>query len=151
MKKGLDVYDEVRITSAKILSQNTCSKQFYYKYDYTGTQKLPVKGASFYTLRGAAIHKAIFDLVEQLDHKLVKNFLKLSQQVFVQKCSQIFDELLEKELIAYDIEEVQGVPTAMKITMFNKKDRTSTTIETLSVKYNMDLPDNLFSERNLRV
>ena len=60
-------------------------------------------------------------------------------------------ELLEKELIAYDIEEVQGVPTAMKMTMFNKKDRTSTTIETLSVKYNMDLPDNLFSERNLRV
>ncbi len=60
-------------------------------------------------------------------------------------------ELLEKELIAYDIEEVQGVPTSMKVTMFNKKDRTSTTIETLDIKYNMDLPDNLFSERNLRV
>ena len=56
----------------------------------------------------------------------------------------------EKELIAYDLTEIQGIPTAMKMTMYNKKDMTDTTIETISIEYNMELSDDLFSERNLR-
>jgi outer membrane lipoprotein-sorting protein len=59
-------------------------------------------------------------------------------------------DTLEKELIAYDLKEVQGIPTAMKMTMFNKKDLTSTTIETTTIEYNVALDDEMFSERNLR-
>ncbi len=59
-------------------------------------------------------------------------------------------QLFEKELVAYEIKYIQDVPTAMKITMFNKKNRTSTTIETITIEYNVELSDDMFSERNLK-
>ena len=59
-------------------------------------------------------------------------------------------QLFEKELISYDIKYIQDIPTAMKITMFNKKDRTSTTIETTTIEFNSELSDDMFSERNLK-
>jgi len=58
--------------------------------------------------------------------------------------------LLIKTLIQYDIREIDGVPTAMKMVMFNQQENSKTSIEMLEVKYNVELDDSLFTERNLK-
>lgn len=65
-----------------------------------------------------------------------------------------FDEndsgLLLKRMISGDIEEIDGIPTAKTILMQNKTDNTETRMEMLEIKYNVDLDDSLFTERNLK-
>ncbi len=55
-----------------------------------------------------------------------------------------------KRLVASDIRLVDGIPTAMKMVMFNQEDNTQTEMEFLDVKYNLALDDSLFTERNLK-
>lgn len=57
---------------------------------------------------------------------------------------------LRKVLIQYDIKEIDGIPTGMKMVMYNKRDNTKTDMEILEIKYNVDLDDSVFSERNLK-
>lgn len=57
---------------------------------------------------------------------------------------------LKKVLIQYEIKDIDGIPTGMKMTMYNKKDSTQTNMELLEVKYNLELDDSIFSERNLK-
>ncbi|RKY84198.1 outer membrane lipoprotein-sorting protein [candidate division KSB1 bacterium] len=59
-------------------------------------------------------------------------------------------DLLLKELVQKDIRMVDNVPTAMKMVMYNRLDNTQTTMEILSVKYNVKLDDKMFTERGLR-
>ncbi len=59
-------------------------------------------------------------------------------------------QFLKKVLIQYEIKDIDGIPTGMKMTMDNKTDNTQTTMELLEVKYNLELDDSIFSERNLR-
>ena len=59
-------------------------------------------------------------------------------------------ELLLKTLIQYDIREVEGIPTAMKIVMYNKQESSRTSIEIIEIQYNAKLDDSLFTERNLK-
>ena len=59
-------------------------------------------------------------------------------------------ELLLKTLIQYDIKEIDGIPTATKMVMYNKQENSQTSIEMLEVKYNVVLDDSLFTERNLQ-
>jgi hypothetical protein len=60
------------------------------------------------------------------------------------------DDRLEKTLFLDDIQEIEGVPTAMKMTMNNHLKGTETTMLTLSITYNWEPPDNFFSERTLK-
>ena len=55
-----------------------------------------------------------------------------------------------KVLHLEDIREVEGVPTAMKMVMENKLDRTSTSMETLEITYDVTFDDDFFTERNLK-
>jgi hypothetical protein len=55
-----------------------------------------------------------------------------------------------KRLVASDIRLVDGIPTAMKIVMFNQEDSKQTEMEFLDIKYNLELDDSLFTERNLK-
>lgn len=55
-----------------------------------------------------------------------------------------------KRLVQYDIKEIDGVPTGMKMVMFNKEDNTQTSMEMVEVKYNLELKDEMFTERGLR-
>ncbi|MBD3289757.1 outer membrane lipoprotein-sorting protein [candidate division KSB1 bacterium] len=59
-------------------------------------------------------------------------------------------DLHEKRLIQSDIRNINGIPTAMKAVMYNKRDNSQTSMEILEVKYNIPLKDNLFTERNLK-
>jgi len=59
-------------------------------------------------------------------------------------------ELLLKTLIQYDIKEIDGISTATKMVMYNKQENSQTSIEMLEIKYNVELDDSLFTERNLQ-
>jgi len=55
-----------------------------------------------------------------------------------------------KSLYMGDIQEVDGIPTAMKLTMRNHDKGTETKMEILSVTYDWEPPKGFFSERNLK-
>lgn len=59
-------------------------------------------------------------------------------------------ELLLKTLIQYDIKNIDGIPTATKMVMYNKLEDSQTSIEMLEIKYNIELDDSLFTERYLK-
>jgi len=56
----------------------------------------------------------------------------------------------EKRLVQSDIREIDNIPTAMKMVMYNKNDNTQTEMELLEVKYNVTLEDSMFTERSLK-
>ena len=58
--------------------------------------------------------------------------------------------LHEKRLVQSDVRVIDGIPTAMKAVMHNRRDNTRTELELVEVKYNVTLPDDLFTERNLK-
>ena len=55
-----------------------------------------------------------------------------------------------KRMVQYDIKEIDGIPTGMKLVMYNKRDNTQTSMEILKVQYIITLDDNMFSERSLK-
>ncbi|HDQ00581.1 MAG TPA: outer membrane lipoprotein-sorting protein [bacterium] len=55
-----------------------------------------------------------------------------------------------KRLVQYDIQNVDGIPTGMKIIMYNKQNNTQTSMEFLDIKYNVKIDEDLFTERRLR-
>jgi len=59
-------------------------------------------------------------------------------------------ELLLKTLTQSNIKFIDGVPTAMKMVMHNHLDDTETVSELLEVHYNIQLDDDLFTERGLK-
>jgi outer membrane lipoprotein-sorting protein len=59
-------------------------------------------------------------------------------------------ELREKQLILRDIQLIDGLHTPMQYTMYNKLDDTKTHMEILEVDYDVDLPDELFTEEGMK-
>jgi outer membrane lipoprotein-sorting protein len=57
---------------------------------------------------------------------------------------------VQKRLVSSDFRTIDTIPTAMKFVMYNKNDNTQTEMELLEVKYNIQLDDELFSERSLK-
>lgn len=55
-----------------------------------------------------------------------------------------------KRLIQSDIKIIDEIPTAMKMVMKNLNDNTQTEMELLEAHYNIELSDQLFTERELR-
>jgi len=58
--------------------------------------------------------------------------------------------LLEKRLVQSNIEVIDGIPTAKKAVMHNKLNNTSTEMQILNIEYNLELSDDMFTERNLK-
>lgn len=56
----------------------------------------------------------------------------------------------EKRLIQSNIMSVDGIPTAMKSVMYNQNDNTQTELRILEIKYNVQLDDDMFTERALK-
>jgi outer membrane lipoprotein-sorting protein len=73
---------------------------------------------------------------------------------FVPVVIDYYDEddptLQEKRLVESDILVIDNIPTAMKVVMYNKNNNAQTELELLEVKYNITLPDSMFSERGLK-
>jgi len=59
-------------------------------------------------------------------------------------------EILLKTLVQYDIKNIDGITTATRMVMYNKLEDSQTSIEMLEIKYNIELDDNLFTERYLK-
>jgi len=59
-------------------------------------------------------------------------------------------DFLLKTLVQSDIQDVDGIPTAMTIVMYNKQDNTQTSMTMQEVKYNLPLEDEMFTERGLK-
>lgn len=55
-----------------------------------------------------------------------------------------------KQLIIQEIKVIQGIPTATMMVMKSLDDNTETVMVIKSVDYNVDLPDDMFTERGLR-
>jgi len=55
-----------------------------------------------------------------------------------------------KTLIQSDFKVVDDIPTALKFLMINKNDNSQTEMELLEVKYNVELQDSMFTERELK-
>jgi len=58
--------------------------------------------------------------------------------------------LWEKRLVQSDIRIIDDIPTAMKATMINKRDNTQTEMELIEMKYDVELSDDMFTERDLK-
>lgn len=59
-------------------------------------------------------------------------------------------EVLVKTLYMDDIRMIDDIPTAMRMTMTNHTDRTSTFMEVVEIEYGVTFDKNFFSERNLK-
>jgi outer membrane lipoprotein-sorting protein len=59
-------------------------------------------------------------------------------------------DLWLKRLVQSDIKMIDGIPTAMKSVMYNQLDRTQTEMELLEIEYDVELSDDMFTERNLK-
>ena len=57
---------------------------------------------------------------------------------------------LLKTMVASDFRVIDGIPTSMKVVMFNQNDNTQTEMEILEMKYNITLTDDMFTERSLK-
>ncbi len=60
------------------------------------------------------------------------------------------NDFVEKTLLLSDIKEIEGIPTAMQMTMKNHSEGTETTMQILSTTYSWEPPDNFFTERMLK-
>ncbi|MCK4403952.1 MAG: outer membrane lipoprotein-sorting protein [candidate division Zixibacteria bacterium] len=58
--------------------------------------------------------------------------------------------LLEKQLVCSDIKVIDNIPTPMQMVMYNKLDRTQTSMEFLEVTYKVNLADDLFTQRGMK-
>ena len=60
------------------------------------------------------------------------------------------NSLREKQLICRDIQLIDDIYTPMQYTMYNKLDNTKTTMNIVEVNYDVDLPDDLFTEQGMQ-
>lgn len=59
-------------------------------------------------------------------------------------------QLWEKELVCSDVRVVDGIPTPFRYSMHNQLEGTSTSMETVEMRYDVDLPDDLFTELGMQ-
>ena len=58
--------------------------------------------------------------------------------------------LWEKQLVCKDIRFVDKIYTPFKCIMYNKLDNTQTSMEIIEIHYDVDLPDNIFTEMGMQ-
>ncbi len=56
----------------------------------------------------------------------------------------------EKQLVCSDIQLIDNIYTPMKYVMYNKLDATHTSMEITEITYQVDLPDELFTEMGMQ-
>jgi outer membrane lipoprotein-sorting protein len=59
-------------------------------------------------------------------------------------------QLREKQLVCNDVKLIEGIYTPMNCTMYNKLDNTYTRMSIIEVKYEVDLPDDIFTEMGMQ-
>ncbi len=59
-------------------------------------------------------------------------------------------ELWEKQLICSNVQLIDDIYTPMKCAMYNKLDDTKTSMEIIEIEYQVELPDDLFTEMGMQ-
>ena len=91
---------------------------------------------------------------EGADVSYTKLIIWVNKENFVPVVIDYYDEdapnRVLKTLIQSDFEVIDGLPTAKKVVMVNKNDNTQTEMEMLEIKFNIELDDAMFTERELK-
>ena len=91
---------------------------------------------------------------EETDASYGKLILWVVKENYVPVVIDYYDEnapdRVLKTLVQSDIKVIDGIYTAMKFVMINRNDNTQTEIEMLEVKFNIELEDSMFTERELK-
>jgi len=91
---------------------------------------------------------------EGINSSYSKLVLWVNKENFVPIVIDYYDEnapdRVLKTLIQSDIKVIDGLHTAMKFVMINRNDNTQTEMELLEIKFNIDLDDSMFTERELK-
>lgn len=91
---------------------------------------------------------------EGIDVSYSKLVLWIVKENYVPVVIDYYDEKAPdrvlKTLIQSDIKVIDGLHTAMKFVMINRNDNTQTEMEMLEVKFNIELEDSMFTERELK-
>jgi len=89
-----------------------------------------------------------------IDISYVQMIIWVRKDNFVPVVIDYYDEdapeRVLKTLIQSDVKVIDGIPTAMKFVMIDKNNNSQTEMEILDVKYNIELDDRMFTERNLK-
>jgi len=116
--------------------------------DYTAERLKDEKKESFDCYKVELLRK------EGSDASYSKLVLWVIKENFIPVVIDYYDEnapdRVLKTLIQSDIEIVDGIYTAKKFVMINENDNSQTEMEILDIKFNIDLDDSMFTERELK-
>jgi len=91
---------------------------------------------------------------EEADVSYSKLVIWVNKENFVPVAIDYYDEdapdRVLKTLIQSEFKVIDDLPTAMKVVMINKNDNSKTEMEILEVKFNVELDDSMFTERELK-
>jgi len=103
---------------------------------------------------GLDCYKLELTRLDSADVSYSKLVLWVNKDNFVPVVIDYYDEdapnRVLKTLIQSDIKVIDGLHTAMKFVMINRNDNTQTEMEMLEVKFNLELEDSMFTERELK-
>ncbi len=104
-------------------------------------------------MEGYDCYKIELTKKEDVDSHYSRMIMWVSKENFVPVVVDYYEEddpnRWLKRLVQFDIKEIDGVPTGMKMVMYNKEDNTQTSMEMVEVKYNMPIKDEMFTERGM--
>ena len=95
-------------------------------------------------------------LAKDQGEKIPRRILWIRKDNYLMQKAELYDQRgeLQRVLVCSDIKEVDGIWTIHKMVMTNVQNGHSSELEMKSVRYNIDLPDNLFTvasiERGLK-
>ncbi|MCP4725415.1 MAG: outer membrane lipoprotein-sorting protein [bacterium] len=91
---------------------------------------------------------------ENIDSNYSRLILWIDKEQYVIWVIEYYDEKepdrLVKTLIQSDLKIIDGLPTPMKMVMHNHLDNSSTAQELIEIKFNIEINDNMFTERGLK-
>ncbi|MFQ6040696.1 MAG: outer membrane lipoprotein-sorting protein [Candidatus Poribacteria bacterium] len=111
---------------------------------YSLVREETFNGKDCYVIKSVPKNKKSAKYREKLSWIDKKTFLPLKEE-YTDKRGQLY-----KVFTADEVKEIDNIPTIMKRTMENKQNGHRTEVTFTEVKYNLGLPQNLFSERSLR-
>lgn len=104
-----------------------------------------VEGAECYTLELTRKPEADVSYARLIIRVVKKNFLP----IVIDYYDENDPALRLKQLVQSDIKTINGIPTPMKVTMYNRIDNTRTEMSILNIEYDVSLSDQMFTEREL--
>ena len=97
--------------------------------------------------------KYLLTLISKIDAETSYDSLKIyvnKLNYYPDRMLYYQDEILLKTLHFQDVQDIQGIPTAMSMRMENHAEDSQTTMSILEMEYNVVFDEGFFTERNLK-